>query len=185
MYDNDWDDDDYFDDFLVVRCLLCSVLTNHDTNLQYPPIMTVPLHPLPLLQNTRYKTVNIYLSIAHKQWPQFQSSKLGRSREAGGKCWRKTALKCTAVNAGRIVNAEVTFYCPVFFELASARCLIDRSLLIKTSATRYCITAKAWAVRPFPIYPGFSQLSLWVSFSYTYYGFRLRNPTLSHTKPDC
>ena len=35
------------------------------------------------------------------------------------------------VNAGRIVNAEVTFYCPVFFELASARCLIDRSLLIK------------------------------------------------------
>ena len=34
-------------------CLLCSVLTNHDTNLQYPPIMTVPLHPLPLLQNTK------------------------------------------------------------------------------------------------------------------------------------
>ena len=137
--DNDWDDDDYFDDFLV--CFF--FFTNHDTNLQYPPIMTVPLHPLPLLQNTKYKTVNIYLSIAHKQWPQFQSSKLGRSREAGGKCWRKTALKCTAVNAGRIVNAEVTFYCPVFFELASARCLIDRSLLIKTSATRYCLTAKA------------------------------------------
>ena len=154
MYDNDWDDDDYFDDFLVVRCLLCSVLTNHDTNLQYPPIMTVPLHPLPLLQNTKYKTVNIYLSIAHKQWPQFQSSKLGRSCEAGGKCWRKTALKCTAVNAGRIVNAEVSFYCPsLFWAVASARCLIDRSLLIKTSATRNCRTAKAWVAHYFHHFP--------------------------------
>ena len=44
----------YFDDFLVCCPAL---LTNHDTNLQYPPIMTVPLHPLLLLQihDSKYK----------------------------------------------------------------------------------------------------------------------------------
>ena len=54
--DNDCDDDDHFDDFLV--CCLPALLTNHDTNLQYPPIMTVPLHPLLLIQihNTEYKS---------------------------------------------------------------------------------------------------------------------------------
>ena len=127
-------------DICLVASHLWTLLISMFYNLQYQPIMTVPLHPLLFqqIQNTKYKHyVNIYLSTAHKQWPQFQSSKLGRSCEAGGKCWRKTALKCTAVNAGRIVNAEVSFYCrSLFWAVASARCLIDRSLLIKTSATR-------------------------------------------------
>ena len=78
--------------------------TNTNTNTNKIQIQTLNIHLLKFL-----------LSIAHKQWPQFRSSKLGRSREVGGKCWRKTALKCAAVNARRIVNAGVTFYCPGFF----------------------------------------------------------------------
>ena len=48
--DNDCDDDDQSYDFLV--CCLPALLTNHDTNLQYPPIMTVPVHPLVQIQFT-------------------------------------------------------------------------------------------------------------------------------------
>ena len=58
------------------------------------------------------------------------------------------------VNAGRIVNAEVTFYCPVFFE---SQAVSNWSQFAhKISATRYYRTAKAWVANPFPVYPRFS-----------------------------
>ena len=51
------------------------------------------------------------------------------------------------VNAGRIVNAEVTFYCPVFF---ASRAVSNWSQFAhKISATRYYRTAKAWVAKPF------------------------------------
>ena len=153
----------YFDDFLVCCPAL---LTNHDTNLQYPPIMTVPLHPLLLLQihDSKYKIQNWifvfsnftrYFTIAHKQWPQFQSSKLGRSREGSGKCWRKTALKCTC-KCGKNSKCRSNLLLSRLF-WACERAVSNWSQFAhKTSATRYCCAAKAWVANPFPIYPLFS-----------------------------
>ena len=52
--DDDGNDDDGNDDtFWRLPGAACrDQLTNHDTNLQYPPIMTVPVHPLVQIQFT-------------------------------------------------------------------------------------------------------------------------------------
>ena len=50
----DDDDDDENDDtsWRLPGAACRDQLTNHDTNLQYPPIMTVPVHPLVQIQFT-------------------------------------------------------------------------------------------------------------------------------------